>query len=395
MELTRSFSSYVWSTFLGGDVHYERRALTHKIKGMALVIEQLGQPQSSALESSIQAALILSAIEACAGNIEGFRIHISAARQMVKICGGLDNLSPLLIGQICSFEPGIHRAIGTETFPCTDRHFGTFLLNCRRDVATKHPAFNRISPIARQPIEEVQEFCDPLDLPPSLYFSACITEFLSVTKEFRELSIARSQFLADPSTESRSAYASARCRSVSDAFSSALQWILSPDYTPTESDRTKQKSTSAAVKQQNAMGLVCLFYIHATLWRYRHEPVETDGYMKSVVEKVQRNGLELSKSLDALSSLLVWICVSDENLKIEDKQVGWRGLTRLVSRLSRVALGLSRRNRRNLELALFEGLRGRTQPSMIEEVECVESPEPTTDDCICPDFEGIWKQLIE
>ncbi|OAP59264.1 hypothetical protein AYL99_06562 [Fonsecaea erecta] len=394
MQLILAFSSYAWANFNGGDKHYERKGLTHMIQGMTLVIKNLAQTQSSTSEGTIQATMILSAIEAQAGNIEGFKTHLSAARLMVKMRGGLDQISSLLRWQICLSEPGIYQTIGVETFPCTDRYFGFFLLHCRPDVAMRHAVFSKRSPSAKLPVEEVLEFRDPLDLPPSLYFSACITEFLLVTGQFRELSSARNRHLTDQCGQFSALYASAKCTSVSNALHPKLRSILNPDRSPTESCSAKKNATSAGLEMHDAMGMVCLFYIHATLWRYRHEPAETDRYMQRLVQDVERNSLQSSQTLSALNRLLVWLCLTDENLKTDDGEMGWRGLTRLVSRLTRVASRLSEQSRKNLELAMFEGLGGKQQSSMAGEVDHVGPPRATAEDCRWPNPEKVWKGLI-
>ncbi|EXJ56376.1 uncharacterized protein A1O5_12643 [Cladophialophora psammophila CBS 110553] len=63
IQLILALSSYAWSNLFGKDECYERKGLMHKIKGMELVIKKLGHPQSAISDSTIQAAIILSAIE--------------------------------------------------------------------------------------------------------------------------------------------------------------------------------------------------------------------------------------------------------------------------------------------------------------------------------------------
>ncbi|OQV03350.1 Fungal specific transcription factor domain-containing protein [Cladophialophora immunda] len=373
MQLIISFSSYIYSSFLGGDEHHERNGLRHFVEGMAVVIQKLGQPQSSTSESTIQAVMLMSAIEALAGNMEGVKTHISAARLMVKMRGGLETLCPLLLWQICSAEPRIFETTGLETFPCTDRHFGLFLLNYRPDVGMEHTTLSGTSPFDKQPVDDVLEFCDPLDLPPNLYLSACVTELLLVTRQFRELSEARNQLREDQESQRPSPYPSAWCFSVSNAVRSPHFSILNPESMQLGPCSVNNNEKAKSSQKHDTTRLVCLFYIHATLWRYRHEPTETDSWV------------------------LVWLCLSDENLKTDDKEIGWRGLTRLVSRLTRVAGRLGKQSRRNLELAMFEGLVGQQQLSAVgqgERGKSAEHPNRTTGGWRWPEPEEVWKEFI-
>ncbi|KIW94078.1 uncharacterized protein Z519_05394 [Cladophialophora bantiana CBS 173.52] len=258
----------------------------------------------------------------------------------------------------------------------------------------EHAAFSRTLPSAKQPAEEVLEFFEPLDLPPSLYFSACVTEFLLVTKQFRELSEMRDQVLADRSGKFQSPYASAQCISVPNAFNSPLHSILNPDCTVRESYKINQSPTPATLYKADTTRMVCLFYIHATLWRYRHQPEQTDAYMQHVVRDVQRNGLESSKSLDALNWVLVWLCLSDEFLKANNNEMGWQELTRLILRLVRVARRLSKQIHRNLEFAMFESLLGKQHSFVASGVACMQHFDTTTEDCRWPDPEAVWKEFM-
>ncbi|KIW94077.1 uncharacterized protein Z519_05393 [Cladophialophora bantiana CBS 173.52] len=63
IQLTLAYSSYAWHNLFRKDECCERKGLMHKIKGMELVIKKLGHPQSAISDSTIQAAIILSAIE--------------------------------------------------------------------------------------------------------------------------------------------------------------------------------------------------------------------------------------------------------------------------------------------------------------------------------------------
>jgi len=122
MNLILAFSSFAWSSLIGKNRKYERKGLVLMTKGIQLVNQTLQDAENPVSESIIQAAIVMSAIEVrlkainwfCgsskhlhipqgrAGNFHAFKTHLSGARQMVKMLGGLDRLSTLLLWQICS-----------------------------------------------------------------------------------------------------------------------------------------------------------------------------------------------------------------------------------------------------------------------------------------------------
>ncbi|KIX99961.1 uncharacterized protein Z520_04599 [Fonsecaea multimorphosa CBS 102226] len=63
MHLVLALSSYAWSSLLGGDEHYEETGLMHMTQAIAFIVEKLRQPQSSTSDSTIQAVMLMAAIE--------------------------------------------------------------------------------------------------------------------------------------------------------------------------------------------------------------------------------------------------------------------------------------------------------------------------------------------
>lgn len=276
-------------------------------------------------------------------------------------------------------------------FPCTDRHFGAFLLHYRPDIAMHHAAFKKSPSLLKEPMKEMLNFFEPLDLPPSLYLSGCVTEFLIATGQFRDLSEARNQFLLNLAGDSELGYPSAQCVSVPIALCSPLASILNPSRTLRDSHTISQNATAAALYKQETTRMVCLFYIHATLWRYRNNPTQTDAYMRRIVQEVQRNGLAFSKSLDALNWVLVWLCLDDPNLDLGKNEMGWKELTRMILRLMRVALKLGNKTWQSLERAMFDGLTGR---KLLLEGDS-SSPSTSPEVSGWPEHEVVWKNFMD
>lgn len=256
-------------------------------------------------------------------------------------------------------EPHVLEIAGIDLAPCTDSLFRAFLLRCRPDIAMHHATHKRPLSCLAQVTSEVMDLSESLDIPPTLYLSGCVTEFLVVTRQFQELSEARNEYLTNGCKADGAVYASAECSSVVTAFRSPLASILDPGGLLVDYHTNSQNAGAAAMYKSKTTRMVCLFRIHTMLWRHRQNVTQTDEYMDRVVQEVQRNGLASSKSLDALSWVLVWLCMSDSDSGQANNEMGWRGLTRMVQRLMRVALRLNPQSWRSLENAMFEGLAGK------------------------------------
>jgi hypothetical protein len=63
MHLVFAYASYRWATLCGGSPMHENTALAHKIKGINIVNERIGDPQRGPEDFNIQAALIMMGIE--------------------------------------------------------------------------------------------------------------------------------------------------------------------------------------------------------------------------------------------------------------------------------------------------------------------------------------------
>lgn len=297
---------------------------------------------------------------------------------------------------LCSrSEPSIFEKSGIEMFPCTDRHFEAFLLQCRPDITMHHSVFKRSQSSLENPVKKILEFSElPLDLPLSLYLSGYVMEFLLVTSQFRDLSDTRNECLLSSNEMGRVGYPSARCSSVSAAFRSTLASILDPGSMESKTHTISQNTIASALYRRETSRVMCLFHIHAMLWIYRHDTWQTDAYMQRLVREVQRNGLVSSKSLGALNWVLVWLCLSDSNLNLAKMEMGWKMLTRMVLRLLRVALRLSHRSWQCLEDAMFGSLVGTTRARERGEGETLRNSETSREVHNWLEPEVVWKDIM-
>lgn len=281
-------------------------------------------------------------------------------------------------------------------FPCTDRHFGRFLLRYRPDVAVCHAAFRRKSAALKPPVEEIENFVEPLDLPPDLFLSACVTEFVMVTAQFRELSEKRLGYQRNlsPGGWRGLSFAPTQWESISNIFCSTLHPILSPSRQILESVTISQNSTASELYTPDTTRLICLLHIHTMLWRYRDNPTQAEIYMLRIAHEIKRNGLGATKSLDALNWVLVWICLNSDGLHSDQDELGWKELTRLIARLMRVARCLSRRSWKILEYTLFESL-GSRRPLYLEDLDAThELSKHREDEIKWLEPEVVWEESM-
>lgn len=63
LHLILSYTMYRWSAFEGGNSEAERKALSHKIKGLKLINTKLTDAVAGIGDFNIQSALLMTAIE--------------------------------------------------------------------------------------------------------------------------------------------------------------------------------------------------------------------------------------------------------------------------------------------------------------------------------------------
>jgi hypothetical protein len=337
LHLVLAFATYRWATMVGGSPMHENTALAHKIKGLKIVNERIRDPERASQDFNIQAALIMSGIEGRAGNFEGWKSHVRGIRSMVYLRGGLAALSPVILWQICSMELRLMDKLSIEHMPYSDKSFTSFMQS---------------QPQIPQPPHSLH-FFDPLELPQQLYLHACVYEFLAMISQFRKLSSARNNYNPRSPSVASLRYPSAECITVASTFrsSSPLHTILLPSR---PLPNLNANAAAASVYEQDTTRLACLFYIHTTLWSYRNEPFRTDGYVAHIASQTVRNSLDRSGSVEGLSWVLLWMCLSERDEGVDDGL----GRTRLVLRLMRVARKLDKGSWKLLERALFDALVG-------------------------------------
>lgn len=361
LHLVLAFATYRWSTLCGGSPMHENTALSHKIKGLSIVNKRISDPKRGPDDFNIQAALVMSGIEGRIGNMVGFKSHVWGVRSMITLRGGMGALSRVLTWQICSMELRLMDKVGIEHMPCRDKAFSEFI-ESQPDIARPNTGL----PIF-----------DPLALPPQLYLNMCICEFLLCLSRFRTLSSARTGYHpANPSLASLR-YPAAECFSVANTFrpNSPLHKILLPSR-PLPNLNTN--AAAAHVYEQDTTRLACLFYIHATLWSFRNEPFRTDGYIARISSQTVENNIDRSGSVEGLSWILVWVCLSERDEDADERMER----TRLVLRLMRVGRKLGLESWRRLETTLFDALVGFSKGT--EHVGGVEWLEPAT----------VWEEVL-
>ena len=212
--------------------------------------------------------------------------------------------------------------------------------------------------------------------------------------QFRGLSDARNQYMLGKKEVNRLGYPSASCSSVPTAFRSPLASILNPGRMLVEFHTISQNQVAAALYKHEITRVVCLLHIHTMLWVHRDDKLQTDTYMWRIVKEVRRNGLASSKSLDALSWVLVWLCLSDNSSDSEEIKIGWKEITRMVLRLLRVALRLRPRNWQYLEYTMFESLVGTAQSPIQGEADSPSSHATSRERNHWLDPEEVWKDVM-
>lgn len=341
LHLVLAFATYRWATLCGGSPMHESTALAHKIKGIKIVNERIGDPKRGPDDFNIQAALIMSGIEGRMGNIEGFKSHIYGIRSMVALRGGLAALSPVLMWQVCSMELRIMEKVGIESMPYSDKTFTAFVVSRREELPTL-PC-----------LPASFHFFDPADLPPRLYLHACVFEFLQMIRNFHSLSSARNTYSINNPSLSSLRFPAAECVSVSSTFrpNAPLHSTLLPSR---PLPNLNANAAAAQVYEQDTTRLGCLLYIHATLWSHRGAPFRTDAYVAHIASQTIQNNIDRSGSVEGLSWILIWVCLTERDEHINERMER----TRLILRLMRVARKFGLESWRRLEKGLFEGLVG-------------------------------------
>ena len=325
-HLTLAFAAFRYSSLLGGSLSYEIAALSHKVEGIRLVNERIGDPTKGASNANMQAAIILGGIEARLGNAQGAKDHLLGLKRMVALRGGLDEFHDdlLMIWQASWIDLSHSDKLGMDYMAFKDYSFDRF-----KSLNTRLPDASLTMP-------------DRLLISEHDTFRICCQEFTYYLRKFEALSQARKAVQPETQFFGPAVYAS-----VEYAFrpGSPLHRILSP---PVGLHPNSQHSFYS----QDVYRLACLFYIHSTLYSYRHLPLRTDAYIAHLQSQIVWNNLNKSHSVEGLSYIMLWILLAEREDSMQEKLER----TRLVLRLMKVSRRLGAHSWRLMEKVLFQWL---------------------------------------
>ena len=325
-HLTLAFAAFRYSSLLGGNLRYEIAALSHKVEGIRLVNERISDPIKGASNANMQAAIILGGIEARLGNAQGAKDHLLGLKRMVAMRGGLDEFHDdlLMIWQASWIDLSHSDKLGMDYMAFNDYSFDRF-----KSLNTTLPDASLTIP-DRSLISEHETF------------RICCQEFTHYLREFEALSWARKAVPPESPV-----FGPVLCASVEYAFrpGSPLHRILSP---PVGLHLNSQHSFYS----QDVYRLACLFYIHSTLYSYRHLPLRTDVYIAHLQSQIVWNNLDKSHSVEGLSYIMLWVLLAERDDKMQEKLER----TRLVLRLMKVSRRLGAHSWRLMEKVLFQWL---------------------------------------